>query len=332
MKKFLLPALGLLCLSGAVTAQDSSQTTAPVPTSDPMPAPAQDTVSVRTSEPARASALTSAPDPVPASAPAPALEEDTKTRINRIKRDTAYLYGEATMPTREEAMTLAKDFLCSYIEQWIAETRDTQKIRSVVAKELISDCEELSLMRGSMYRAFAYVRKSDLYAVDTDAVSISVTKPAPAQPAVQDAATVADPAVSAARGVPATPAAPDGATAGAGQESAAVTQTVSAETPAPAPSFYDQLVTDLCGMQSQTEIERLMQSEAYASACTYGEVGYSTRPQDIEKGILVIYRPGNKEIAALLSPKAPKRSNLKTGKDDSTVNYPGCRAMWICIK
>lgn len=279
-----------------------------------------------------------------------AQEEDTKTRINRIKRDTSYLYGEATMPSREEAMTLAKDFLRSYIEQWIAETRDTQTIRSVVARDLVADCEELSLMRGDMFRAFAYVHKSDLYAVDTKAVSIPVTAPSEAEsgrggevPA--EAGAAAETPVAVTDGAQPRDARPDPALLAAGTAASEPPVPAAAEgagsVPEPMPSedaaaseraFYDQLVRDLCGMQSRPEIERLLRSETYASACTFGEVGYATRPQDIEKGILVIYKPGSNVISALLSPKSPKRTNLKTAAEDSTVNYPGCRAMWICLK
>lgn len=291
-------------------------------------------------------------------------EEDVKTRINRIKRDTSYLYGEATMPTREEAMTLAKDFLCSYIEQWISETHDAGKIRSVVARDLVADCEELSLMRGSMFRAFAYVLKSDLYAVDTDAVAIPVaagaaqTRDSARTPAAgsEDALSQIPEEGSGTEEVPLVAesridaGASDGDAPG-GAEPPAVfgSQTVpdassgaelssggdplsAAGQSAPAETLYDRLVHDLCDMLTSTEVERLLQCGDYASACSFGEVTQNTRPQDISSGILVIYKSANREISALLSPKSPKRTNLKTGREDSTVNYPGCRAMWICLK
>lgn len=78
-------------------------------------------------------------------------ERETKAQISRIKLDSSYLYGDATMPTQEEAQAEALAFLLESAKEFDATlTIDQSKIKY------------LSHMRIDMYRSFAYICKDEL--------------------------------------------------------------------------------------------------------------------------------------------------------------------------
>ena len=89
--------------------------------------------------------------------------DDKKKEINKIKKNSLYLSAEMTMPNKEEAMETALELLQMEVQRWVAE----KKIRKEVASDLIITnveqlTESLELPRGNMYRAFVYVKKSDV--------------------------------------------------------------------------------------------------------------------------------------------------------------------------
>lgn len=76
-------------------------------------------------------------------------------RINVIKRDPLYVYGEATKPTMADAYDAALNILQSNIQQWY-ETQDKDKSGRVV-RNLTFLADTIHAMRGSYHRVFAYV-------------------------------------------------------------------------------------------------------------------------------------------------------------------------------
>lgn len=272
-------------------------------------------------------------------------QTDIKALINQIKRDTGYLYGEATMQTKDEATALAKDFLNTYIEQWVSEQPDPDKIRSVVATKVVSECEELTLMRGNMYRAFIYVKKSDLIALDrssaifehpdqaaaetpeaTEAQPVTATPPIQekieSEPLPKAEQSETTPLAPEQEPLQATPSAPQAAEPEDSVVSPAVT-----EQEATAELFGGIPTDDLLRARYLPEMEAILARPS--SECRYGIVGKTTTAASLEKALLVIFRPSDKRIEAVLGPKKPDRINLQTGAPDGTTNYPGCSAMWI---
>lgn len=89
--------------------------------------------------------------------------DSRKNEIARIKKSSLYLYAETTMPDKEEAMETSLQSLQMEVQNWVAE----KKKRKEVASDLILTnfgqfTETLELPRGNMYRAFVYVKKSDV--------------------------------------------------------------------------------------------------------------------------------------------------------------------------
>lgn len=82
--------------------------------------------------------------------------------INRIKLDTQhYLYAEITMADWLKAYDNAKILLKEKVEVWLKEQQPNDDVMAYIAK-----CDEnflqIKAQRGNMYRAFVYLKKSDI--------------------------------------------------------------------------------------------------------------------------------------------------------------------------
>lgn len=91
--------------------------------------------------------------------------EEQKKEINKIKKNSLYLYAETTMPDKEEAMMTAIDMLKDEAQRWVSEKKKKQETDvdwEVVMTNVTQSYNKIELPRGNMYRAFAYVKKSDV--------------------------------------------------------------------------------------------------------------------------------------------------------------------------
>ena len=91
--------------------------------------------------------------------------EEQKKEINKIKKSSLYLYAETTMPDKEEAMMTAIDMLKDEAQRWVSEKKKKQEMDvdwEVVMTNVTQSYNKIELPRGNMYRAFAYVKKSDV--------------------------------------------------------------------------------------------------------------------------------------------------------------------------
>lgn len=85
--------------------------------------------------------------------------------INEIKRQgDIYLYAESTSQTWEEAMDNAKYLLGVEIETWV-KTLDSKPADGYIA-EAQNHVYNLKSMRGDRFRAFVYVKKTDIVPYD----------------------------------------------------------------------------------------------------------------------------------------------------------------------
>lgn len=76
-------------------------------------------------------------------------------KINDIKRDPLYVYGESTKPTMSDAYDAALNILQSNIQKWY-ETREKSKSGRIV-RNLTFLADTIHTMRGNYHRVFAYV-------------------------------------------------------------------------------------------------------------------------------------------------------------------------------
>lgn len=93
-------------------------------------------------------------------------QSDVKARINQVKKNPNYIYGEATLPTREEALASAKDVLLFNVNSFVREKPDSVALLPVSIPSVVDSCEVLETTRGSMARVLAYVQKSSICKMD----------------------------------------------------------------------------------------------------------------------------------------------------------------------
>lgn len=108
-----------------------------------------------------------------------------KKEINSIKKNSAYLYGEATLADRQAAIDLAKEILYQNINQWVDAQKKFAGANKVLTTNTNYSVEDVTLPRGNWYRAFMYVKKNDIMPVS----NVEVTE-APGQGTSQEQAAV----------------------------------------------------------------------------------------------------------------------------------------------
>lgn len=89
--------------------------------------------------------------------------EDLKKEINKIKKSSLYLYAETTMPDKQEALATAIDILQSEVHKWVNNKKKKNEIdKDIVLTNIEQFYYNVELPRGNMFRAFAYIKKSDI--------------------------------------------------------------------------------------------------------------------------------------------------------------------------
>ena len=88
--------------------------------------------------------------------------EEQKKQINEVKKSDKYLYGEATLGDKQSAIDLAKELLYENINKWVSTQKKFATAEKMVTINTNYSIDELTLPRGNMFRAFMYVKKSDI--------------------------------------------------------------------------------------------------------------------------------------------------------------------------
>lgn len=88
--------------------------------------------------------------------------EEQKKMINTIKKSSSYIYAETTLDNEQEALDLAQELLYQRINEYIATKRKFKDAKETVVINQNYVSEQIKLPRGNMFRAFMYVKKSDI--------------------------------------------------------------------------------------------------------------------------------------------------------------------------
>lgn len=93
--------------------------------------------------------------------------DEIKKEINKIKKDSKYIYAESTANSEEEARLFAEEVLYDEINQWAASQKKMRDKPNLIVNNKKEMWTSLSMPRGSnMFRYFIYVKKSDIIATD----------------------------------------------------------------------------------------------------------------------------------------------------------------------
>ena len=219
--------------------------------------------------------------------------------INKVKRDTMYIYAESTTKELSEAYNNARAILEMQVGDWVRKQHPKEEIEVCIVKAK-EHFMQLDTRRGELYRAFVYVKKSDIMPV-ADKSEVTVFEVGPV--AKPDEAKAA-PAIIVTEEAPAV------------EEKAPALELTSEEKQMKLiRSFYD-VEPYIKGLKSKGRLK------------TYGK--YATMPADEDCHLFVYDKQGN--ISALLRKSGQKQYNLNTLKEDNVKNYKNCGAIWFQLK
>ncbi len=209
---------------------------------------------------------------------------EKKAEITKIKKSSGYIFAEATLPTPEAAKDLAEELLYNEINAWVASQKRLNGAGNVIVKDSKLAQQEISLPRGNMFRAFMYVKKSNIIAADNTTVIENET-PAGTRVPQGEVEMLA----------------PTGRNAGISQ----------AET-------IPEAVAKIVGAKRFNELKPLFTSLKSSGDVTEYNL-YSALKDASAYYLVVCDRQQN--VIAVLTPEANGRKNLKTGAADSPSNY-----------
>lgn len=115
--------------------------------------------------------------------------EEKKKEINAIKKNSDYIYAEATMADQQAAIDLAKEILYQNVNEWVAKQKKFAGASNVITVNTNYSVEDMTLPRGNWFRAFMYVKKSDII----PAGNVTVMKVVQKEPEAAEAAPAAKP-------------------------------------------------------------------------------------------------------------------------------------------
>lgn len=210
-----------------------------------------------------------------------------------------FIYAEATMKDLNEAYNGARAILEMKVGDWVRLQHPAEGIELCIVKAK-EHFVQLETRRGDFYRAFVYVRKSDILPV-ADKSEVTVFEVAPVTKPNQ---MEAKPAIIVTEEKPQV------------EEKQQVLELTSEEKQMKLiRSFYD-VEPYIKGLKSQGKLN------------AYGK--YATMPEKEDCHIFVYDKQGN--ISALLRKSAAKQYNLNTLKEDNIKNYKNCGAIWFQLK
>ena len=322
MKKFVLIGIFASCFSLALFAQQvfrsgetviiengSSVVNASAATADTLAATA-DTLAVA-AESLSVDSVIAEPAPQPLT---------PQQQINAIKMDMdTYLFAESTTESWESALENAKFLLNIEIENFIKSLGLKDSVVGFVARAS-NKMMQLQSMRGSRYRAFIYVKKSEIVPYLAGEEVMNVPTDAHSQITPFDPVKAAEEAAEKA-------AAEKAAAEQAAAEQARLDSIKAAEEAArlEAAKLTD-MERDMLAVTAGADIGAFVKELSNNNAIqAYGT--FKDMPENTDCLLFVYNR--DKEIVAYLRKTGNTYFNLQTKQTDSITNYKGCGAIWF---
>ena len=222
-------------------------------------------------------------------------------KINSIKKNSAYLYGEATVSTLEQATTLAYEELQREVYAWLQ--NDSLSVKDI---NQLSDTVMVRIV--NVYRVFAYVEKSKLKSLPPDTVKKDTVQAK--APIVKKTLEKKD------------------STLFTDSVRQVINKRFFGKEGKKRQRENDALLR-LKKAKNFFELKEIMQPlKDKGDIIDYGKYATAKHP---ELCYLIVYDPAG-NICALLGKGKDVRKNLKTGNDDSIKNYRGCGAIWFTLR
>jgi len=88
--------------------------------------------------------------------------EEQKKKIASIKKNSSYIYAEVTTTSQQQAIDLATDMLHNNVNEWAAKKKKFAGSNKIVTRNMNYAVDQITMPRANMFRAFMYVKKSDI--------------------------------------------------------------------------------------------------------------------------------------------------------------------------
>ena len=96
--------------------------------------------------------------------------EEQKKKIASIKKNSNYIYAEVTTTDQQQAIDLATEMLHNNVNEWAAKKKKFAGSSKIITKNTNYDVEQITMPRANMFRAFMYVKKSDIIPADNEEI------------------------------------------------------------------------------------------------------------------------------------------------------------------
>ena len=223
-------------------------------------------------------------------------------KINSIKKNKNYLYGEATVSSQELATSLAYEQLQNEVFAWVQND-------SITIKDINRLADTVMVRIVNVYRVFAYVEKAKIKPGTVDTVQTD-TIPAIEEPLVETTPVRKDSTLL----------------------TDSVRQVIHKRFFGPEGKMRQRQSDALLRIKKAKnffELKEIMQPlKEKGDIIDYGKYATAKHP---ELCYLIVYDPAG-NIRALLGKGDDERPNLKTGRKDTLKNYRGCGAIWFTLK
>jgi hypothetical protein len=248
--------------------------------------------------------------------------QNSMSDVNSIKRDANYLYGEATLDNRESALKLAYELLESEIKNWAVQKNP--KTGSVLVSKIYEYADTIVLPRRNLFRAFVFVKKSNLKTIKGKTMIVEVCQPKPEpQPEAKPKGDSQSEIKPESKEEPK-------------EEPKPEVKTDIKEEPKVEPkpvveekSVREEVLECLMTITKFQDLQGVMTPLKDEGKIT--EFGKYTSMPDPAGSYLIVYDQQG-VIKAFLDKGTTTRRNLKTGAEDSEKNYHGCGALWFKVK
>ena len=258
-------------------------------------------------------------------------QESPSKQINNIKRNSSYLYAEATMDSAEEALEVARELLIQEVRNYAETSIKFSDFDDVIVRNINAKSQSLSMMRGTMYRVFVYVKKKDLEAVSSATPEIGTPpqvyleeQPVP-QVAEPEPAPVAEAPVAAAQEQPVDeqPVVAPEATATTDAASAAEA-TTAADTDLPV--WQQQAIGDLLECSDMAAVKAKL--NRMKSEYKLKRYGAPDKCPDVEKAFWIIFGDDG-SVSTVLGPGSGERVSFRDMAQSNLDSYKGKTALWF---
>lgn len=234
--------------------------------------------------------------------------KEEKTKINSIKKNSNYVYGEGIAETEDEALRLAEESLMQEVTILISEDKELKEAGKIIVQSIKKNSSRIQLKRGSSFRIFLYVEKKRIQNADH---TLIIDNPAKSERDTEAQETEVRVESKQEEEEPADP--------------TLESQPTEVEVPANAVEFASPILQQIAACSQVDDLSKLFDQLKSEHKLMWGRV-----QSDMKPNWYIVVLDGQ-QVKALLDKGLNTRVNLLTGEKVSLANYANDTKRWFII-